>query len=368
MARDDQLLASALLSLSFISWSLCLPAIPPAAPAGATADVPLVLDGKRTTRSEVEEQLSAPVREALDGWAEAADRLDLDIVLGKGPEHLVLGHARDETLVESARSMDEAFAVLDPLVPVAGSRARKATVAILVDEKFVHSGSWGELLDELTARQLLVAQAAEYLRGDPDGVTLRATPLFLQPTYDLTGEGEFRLPNEVVHKFAQCLLTSRTGQQPPEILWGLGYVVEQRFFDSSYLYRLREFVYSSSHHDWRREARKELDSRRKAKDFSLVPFVIDDEAAGKPQPSQLLVWAALTYLCEQRPEALSGLLIELSALQAEADPYGAAPTYVGEAGRTRDALAKVFDAIEPGELSDWLGAKPKDKQKVKSPK
>jgi hypothetical protein len=348
----------ATLALAFI-WI----AATAAAQATATgADVPLVVDGKRTTRAKVESQLSPPVREALDAWTEAAGRLDLDIVLGQGPEHLVLGHARSETLVECARWMDESFALLDALVPLAGPRSRKATVAILVDEKFVHSPAWGQLLDELKARQLLIEQAAEYLRGDPDGVTLRSTPLFLQPTYDLTGEGEFRLPNEVAHKLAQCLLTSRTGQQPPEILWGIGYVVEQRLFESSYLYRLREFVYSSSHFDWRREARKELDSRRKAKDFSLVPFVADDEAAGKPQPAQLLVWAALSYLCEQRPEALSGLLLELSALQAEVDPYGAAPTYAGDAARTREALVKVFDAIDPAALSDWLGAKPKQKQ------
>jgi len=61
-------------------------------------------------------------------------------------EHVVLGHARDETLVESARCMDDAFALLDGLVPLAGSRTRRATVAILVDEKYVHSPGWGELL------------------------------------------------------------------------------------------------------------------------------------------------------------------------------------------------------------------------------
>lgn len=361
MARSSHVPRSASLALTFT----CMAAAAVAQAPAAGADVPLVLDGKRTSRSAVESQLSPPVREALDTWAEAAGRLDLEIVLGKGPEHLVLGHARDETLVECARWMDESFALLDGLVPLAGERTRKATVAVLVDEKFVRSPGWGQLLDELKGRQLLIEQAAEYLRGDPDGVTLRSTPLFLQPTYDLTGEGEFRLPNEVAHKLAQCLLTSRTGQQPPQILWGLGYVVEQRLFESSYLYRLREFVYSSSHHDWRREARKELDARRKAQDFSLVPFVADDEAAGKPQPSQLLVWAALSYLSDQRPEALSGLLLELSALQAEVDPYGAAPTYAGDAARTRDALTKVFDAIEPGALSDWLGAKPKEKDKSK---
>src|SRR5262245_58563447 len=240
-------------SLSFASLALAFTAISAAAAGqapAAGADLPIVVDGKRTSRAKVESQLSPPQREALDAWAEAAARLDLDVVLGKGPEHLVLGHARDDTLVECARWMDERFALLAPLVPLERSRPRRATVAILVDEKFVHSPGWGQLLDELQARQLLIAQAADYLRGDPDGVTLRGTPLFLQPTYDLTGEGEFRLPNEVAHKLAQCLLTSRTGQQPPQILWGLGYVVEQRLFDSSYLYRLREFVLSSSHHDW----------------------------------------------------------------------------------------------------------------------
>jgi hypothetical protein len=325
----------------------------PAAGEGTTAAAtPLWLRGKQTTRGQVESQLSAPVREALDQWAEAAERLDLAIHLGQAPEYIVLGRAQDDVLTDATKWMDDTFALLDGLVPLSASRSRKATIAILVDEKLVHSKGWGELLSELQQRKLLVDKAVDYLRDDPEGVTFRSTPLFLQPTFDLTGEGEFQLGNEVAHKFAQCLLTIRTGQQPDEILWGLGYVVEQRLFESSYHYRLREFVYTSSHFDWKREARKQLDSRRKAKNFSFAPFALDDATAGKPQASQLLVWAALSYLSQADPPALSGMLLELSAIQAEADPYGVAPSYSGDPGRTREALVRV-------------GAKPSAKDKGK---
>jgi len=318
----------------------------------------LLVAGKETTRSTVEAQLAAPVREALDQWIEAAERLDLDIALGQAPEHVVLGHCREQTLVDAARWMDETFAILDGLVPLAGSRPRKATVAVLVDEKYVRSPAWPALLLELQQRKLLIQQAVDYLSREPEGVTLRQAPLFLQPSYDLTGEGEFRLPNEVAHKFAQCLLTSRTGQQPSQILWGLGYVVEQRLFESSYHYRLREFVYSSSHFDWRREARRQLDSRRKESGFTLVPFALDDEAAGKPQASQQLVWAALSYLAAKDPPAVSGLLLRLAGIQAETDRFGVAPTYTGDPVALREALSQTFDAIDAGDLSAWLGEKP----------
>ena len=323
----------------------------------------LLVGGKKVTLSAAEPQLSPLVREALDAWLEAAGRLDLTAVVGSGPEHIVLGHARDETLIESAKWMDETFTLLDGLVPLAGSRARKATVAILVDEKYVRSEAWGELLLELHARKLLVQQGVDYLSREPEGLTLRQVPLFLQPTYDLTGEGEFRLPNEVAHKYAQCLLTARTGQQPPQILWGLGYVVEQRLFESSYHYRLREFVYSSSHFDWRREARKELDARRKASNFSLASFVLDDDSAGKPQASQHLVWGTLSWLSSHDPAALGALLQRLAEIQAEADPYGVAPTYTGDAARTREALSSVLDAIDTSDLSNWLGEKAPKKDK-----
>ena len=317
----------------------------------------LLFGGKPTARSTVEPQLSAPVREALDQWTRAADRLDLEIALGQAPEHVVLGHCREQTLVDAAGWMDQTFAILDGLVPLAGSRTRKATVAVLVDEKYVRSPHWPALLLELQERKLLIPQAVDYLEREPEGVTLRQSPLFLQPTYDLTGEGEFRLPNEVAHKFAQCLLTSRTGQQPPQILWGLGYVVEQRLFESSYHYQLREFVYSSSHFDWKREARRELDARRKESNFTLVAFALDHESAGKPQASQQLVWAALSYVSAHDPPALHALLLRLAEIQAQADRYGVAPTYTGDPDATREALSKTLDAIDEGELSEWLGEK-----------
>ena len=94
-----------------------------------------------------------------------------------------------------------------------------------------------------------------------------------------------------------------------------------------------------------------------------MPFALDDESAGKPQSSQQLVWAALSYLSTRDPPALRALLLRLAEIQAQADHYGVAPTYTGDPAATREALAKTLDAIDDGELSDWLGEKPPKQDK-----
>jgi hypothetical protein len=362
------LLAAAALSVLCLSGGARAaqpPARQDAAPRSKDEDTSLLVGGKSSPRSKVDAQLPALVREALDQWTEAADRLELRIAVGETPEHIVLGHADDKTLAAAAKWMDDTFTCLDALVPRAGGRTPKVTIAILVDQEYTRSPAWSELLAELQARQILIAEAADYLRREPEGLTVRQTPLFLQPTFDLTGEGEFQLGNEVAHKYAQCLLTIRTGQLPDAVLWGLGYVVEQDLFESSYHLRLREFVYSSSHHDWKGEARRQLEAHRKDKGFSLAALAVKDEIAGRPEADQIMVWAALSYLAHNQPDRLKSLLLELSTLHAEADPSGVAPLYRGEPASTLAVLGGVLDALERSELTGWLAGKKPSKPKGK---
>lgn len=349
-----------------VTSGLCAGALaqsdPPAAAAAAPADVELLFAGKATTRKKVEERLSEPVRAALDAWTEPAQRLKLGIALGEKPEHIVIGHASARTLSDAAKWMDQAFELLDPLVPVAEGRTRKATVALLMDEKGARSETWGALLDELEAQQLLIHDAVEHMRGTVEGVTLRSAPLFLQPTFDAVGnaaggDDEFRLGNEVVHKYAQCLLTSRTGQQPATLMWGLGYLAEMQLFDSVYHFNVAGFVASSDHFDWRNDAHKLLNERRKAKSFSLAALAADEQAAGQAAPPQMLTWAGLAFLSKNQPDKLREMLAALSVAQAEADPNGSWPAYRGDAARTSEILAGTFDAIDTKALSDYLKQK-----------
>ena len=141
-----------------------------------------------------------PQLSVLDRWSGPAERLGLLVVLGERSEHLVLGHAKEKQLVEAARWMDQAFALVDPLVPVAEGRSSKPTVAILMDQDSQRSEAWAGLLDELGRQQLLIPEAVAQLAAGVQGVTLRQTPLFVQPTFDVAGnaaagDDEFRLGN-----------------------------------------------------------------------------------------------------------------------------------------------------------------------------
>jgi len=325
----------------------------------AATDVALLFAGKATTRSEVESRLSAPVRAALDRWAAPAARLELGIALGERPEHVVLGHAPGRTLIDAARWMDQTFDLLDPLVPVTEGHARQATVAVLMDEASVSSKAWDALLEELQAQQLLIPEAVESLRGHAEGLTMRSVPLFVQPTFDVAGnsaagDDEFRLGNEVVHKYAQCMLTGRTGQQPAPLLWGLGYVAELQLFDSAFHFNVAGFVAKGDHADWRGGARRLLEARRKDKQFSLAAMAADEQEAGRAGPPQMLTWAGLSYLSRRQPERLREMWTALAAAQAEADPDGVAPGFRGDPDRTGEILRGTLDAIDPKELSGFL--------------
>jgi hypothetical protein len=224
------------------------------------------------------------------------------------------------------------------------------------------------LLDELVGKRLLTRDGADQMGQDFGGLTLRSGPLFLQPSWDIAGnaeagDDEFRLCNELVNKYAQCQLTSRSGQQPASILWGLGYVVELRMFGSAYHFERTGFVSAESHFDWAPKAIEKLSDH--PKEISLTSFAMRDESAGQPEMPQILTWAGLSYLSQSQPKQLAELLTSLSGLQDAADPEHDAMGYAGDGQATKKELEAVLDAIDPAALSKWL-KKTAPKQKAKS--
>ncbi len=350
-----------------------IPAPPVAPPGGPTPDsaattllpsvapLSVVYGGKSVTAASVDARLSAPVRRAVNEWAELAAQLDLRIVLGKVGDHIVLGHGEPKLLGQVSEWMGQAHELLDEAVPVLEGRvqAARATVAIVFDETFMRSARWEALMDALGERRLVTAPTVQAMKADPGGLTLRSASVFLEPSWDMAGnaaagDDEFRLGNEVVHKYAQCLLTARTGQQPGCVLWGVGYVAEWALFNSVYQFNASGFVATGDHFDWPVKARQELESLRKRKDFSFGELGVIESAAGKHEPPQLVTWAALAWLASEDPAQLRALLAELAQVQAQADPRGTAPNFRGDADATRAVLGAHLDAINAKKLSAWL--------------
>jgi hypothetical protein len=326
----------------------------------------LLVAGKSMTRAKADKGLAPPLREAVDEWSAVAQSLSLRVAIGKRPEHLVLGSVPDKTLGEATQWLDQAFDILDPIVPRCGERPVKPVVAIIVDPDFSASDRLGTLMATLAERKLITESAAAHLTEDFGGLTLRSAPLLLQPSWDIAGnaaagDDEFRMFNELVNKYAQCQLTYRSGQQPPSILWGLGYVVELRLFGSAYHFEKAGFVSTESHFDWATRAVEKLGD----KDISLAALAMRDASAGQPDVPQILTWATLSYLSQTEPKQLTELLTRLSALQDEADPRRSAMGYMGDEQSTREQLKATLETIDPAALSKWL-KKAAAKQKSKS--
>ncbi len=326
----------------------------------AAANLKFRLGTQEVVGREVESRLTPSLKEALNAWAEPATRFGFSVVMSGNPEALVLGSAKDDTLRDAAKWMDEAFAILDPLVSAANEREPRATVAILFDEKAARSPAWSGLLDDLVGRRLMFESAAESLRAAPAGLMLRGAGLFLQPTYDVAGnaaagDDEFRLRNEVLHKYAQCLITSRCGQLPPTILWGLGEVVELQLTKSVYMFNTTGFVPTGDHTDWSQRAKQYLEKRHgKKRGATRSADAMNDGAAGLAVEPQMTTWATLAFMADKQPATLRDLLLELSALHAAADSRGRATLYRGDAEKTAALLAARFDSVENDELVRWL--------------
>lgn len=311
------------------------------------AAIEVRLDKKRDTAGRLEAKLCAPVRRALNTWAELAHGLGMAIVVPKHAAALVIGPCDEGLLRDAAGWLDETWALFEDL-PAPATGSERAAVAFLIDEQGYGSEAWPALLDAFLARNLITREARDPLARGATGLTLRDALVFVQPTFDIAGnasagDDEFRLGNEVAHKAAWCLVRDRFGQVPEMLRWGLGYVAEQRLFGAIYQFDRVGFVATADHFDWPKQAAASLAGRA---DTSLARLALQPEEAGRASTPQRLVWGALDYMLEKRPEALATMLEQLAALQAEAAPHGPRPTFVGDAERARAILEEHLDALD----------------------
>jgi hypothetical protein len=336
--------------------------MPPRTPEARAALLPAAAElkfryaNKRVSGRDVDAQLAPELREALNDWAETAQRLELSVVSTGRPEVLVIGRASDRLLEQAAEAMDDAAALLAPLVPLLPPRDTHTVIAFVFDEKGYRTPAWVGLLDDIVHRQLAFAQDIEPLRKQALALTRRQAPFFIQPTWDLAGEGEFQLANEFAGKFAQCFVTSRVGELPPCVLWGFDALVELRLYKGVYNLNTTGFVFSADHFDWAVRTKQMLEHRMKGKDFTLASQAVDASAAGQPIEPQMITWAVLDYLAEH-PDDMARLLKELAAVQDAADLMHMEWTWRVPAVQTEGALARGLEGLDAKKLAAWLDKK-----------
>ena len=323
----------------------------------AAAELQFRLGKKKVTGADVDEDLSPAVRVALNTWAEFVTEQDLDLIAGKQAEFVVIGGAKEKSLRQAAEVMESTWDLIDPILPQVSDAEPRATVAFLFDSKGYRSGAWGALLERLVAEEVLTPEAVDFQKENPSGVMMRWVPAFLQPTLDLAGiaamgDDEFRMENEVAHKFTQCLATQRVGPLPANIQWGLGYLAEQGIFGTTYMFNRSGFVATGEHFDWPQKVRQILEKQKA--DFSLAEMVMDQTAPGTAQRPQLLTWAAMEHLRQHQAEALAALIADLAAEHARRDTYGLSGEYVGAPRKTREILVAHLDTIETKKLMKTL--------------
>lgn len=324
------------------------------------------------TVEELGDTLPSEVREVLDDWADEIVDLDLRVILTGHDEHVVLGlldeidKDADALLREAGAVLDDAWDILDPILPVTRGHAKKPVVALLFDQQASRDERFDELIDRLEQRKVLTASAAADQRDMPRGMTMRAEPMYLQPTWDMAGnaaagDDEFRLLNEVAHKFAQCMATQRCGQLPTGLLWGLGHLVENTLFESVYQFNRSGFVAAGDHFDWPKQARRLLDKKGRKRGFDLIERVMAaDETGGTREFSNLdntlLVYAVLETMAHREELALRTLFEDLADLQREHDPFGLSGRYGGDPDATREALAARLGRVEIEQIISRMGS------------
>lgn len=323
----------------------------------AAARLELRLGGRSMTAASAERRLSAPVRAALNTWAETIAAWGLEVVVPEQADCVLLGRCDRKLMEALADQVDQAWDLIEP-VRVSDDPWDDAVVGLLFDQQGAASEAWGGVLDALVAHGDLVEDGARFLRLDPGSLTLRQAPAFLQPAWDVAGnaaagDDEFRLGNEVVHKLVQCVMTERFGALPDNLRWGLGYVAEQRVFRSIYQFEGSGFVAAADHFEWPKRTAATLKEASRAKDFSLAELALSG-AAGRAETPQMATWAALDQLLHQDPEGLVAMLSALAELHAQASPFRGGAGYAGEAKATQDVFVRHFDAIAPKDLLKHL--------------
>jgi len=328
----------------------------------ALVDASVHYGSKRATLGSVQKKLPLTVRVALNRWAPVALDLGMEIAVGQRAEVLVIGTADAEQLRQAAVWMDEASDLIEPLAAGeadAPKRPPVATVAFLFDKEGLHSDAWTGLMDAFADQRVLERATAASFAADPNGVTMRHAGIFVQPTFDLAGDAtagddEFRLGNEVVAKFTHMHLARHFGPLPETLRWGIGFVVEQRLFQSIYQFNAAGFVKSEDHFDWPKRTRDLLSKRMKDRKYALADEALSQAGVGLAVPSQMLTWASLDYMLAKKPKALTGLLSDLSALHRAQDAHGLQPAYQGTSEATREAIVSAWESVDTRKLKSHL--------------
>lgn len=310
--------------------------------------------------ADVADQLDRAVAATLKEWAPALEALELRAALGSSADHVILGRADDAFLADAARKVDEAADLLRDVLP---ERESRPLVVLLFDQGASRTSFYRDLVDDLWRREIITFEGAEDLRSDPRGFTARTQALLVQPVWDMAGDAaagddEFRLANELAHKYAQVALVERCGPLPEWLLWGMGHLTELRLQESVYTFRKDGFVAVGDHFDWGKQTASALEKRRKRRSFSLLERILGAEQQSNSLENPMLAWGTLDYLFEHRPVDLTALLDDLSELQRMAAPRGGVKDYLGDPTRTESALTWRLNAVDLDALLAHLEGRP----------
>jgi hypothetical protein len=340
-------------------------------PLEAEASDLLLHHGGKSMAGHQVKALSPALRRALNAWAGVARRLELVVCVPKDADVLVLGRAPLETLEQAATWADETWALFDKLRPVpaaadaaageagAAPALPVAIVIALFDAEGFASPAWPGLLDELAARNLVLADTVTRMKAAPGSLMLRNSAFFTQHTYDMVGDvtagdDEYRVGNEVAHKTAQLIVETRFGRQPDVLRWGVGYVAEQRLFGTTYQFNASGHVNATDHFGWPTRTRDGLAKVAKGKQFSLVETILKTPEPGTPHFGQLCAWSLLDQQLAKDSKAMGALLAQLGTLHRTADPTARSLDYEGEAKQVQQLCSSAWGGLKPSALMDHL--------------
>lgn len=324
----------------------------PPALMSAAKELEFELGRRKVTGAKVESKLRVPMLYALNDWAPLAREHGLTVAVCEEADCLLLGTIESKALREVAGHVDEAHELFEDLLDEAAerdvSREPRATVGFLFDHDGFGGDAWDAVLDTLVERRYLTADTAEQYKRDPGPLTMRRDLVFLQSTVDLAGDAsagddEFRLANEVVHKYTQSLVRNHFGQVPEPLRFGMGYVAEQRLFESVYTFDFSGFVAEESHFGWADDVVDAMKERKK--DWTPLRAMVDLEASGTAETSQQVTWAALDLLNDKHPDDLCALLTRLADAHAELDPQDRAMRYDADEDAVEAAILECCDEI-----------------------
>jgi len=324
------------------------------------AELSVTHRGRKTDGGSIDRRITPPLRIALNKWAAAASNLDLRVAVPESAEALVIGSLDTKAMNQVTEVLDETWELLEPLMSEETRQTGDAVLVLLFDKDGFHSEAWPLMLDELVSCGLIDRSTRSHLRATPGGLTIFSGKMFIQPSFDQAGDAaagddEFRLDNELAHKLTVSLVRSRFGQVPECVRWGMGFVAEQRLFQSIFQFNRAGFVAVEEHFGWPEGARDELKKLKKKKqELSLADMVTNDGSAGQRQPPQLLTWGALDYLLDREPEVLSQMLTELADLHDAGAGFRAVSSYAGELDATKSALEKHLGDLDAKSLEKHL--------------